>query len=111
MEAVWESRSPVEKDVWADYLSSKAYDTTDHYLVVNEFQAYLFQQERQDVEGFQSVTLSRMKAQGGAAAVLAGRLLAEHPHSFLDSFDALDAKLRAAGGPPGGHALAILAQK
>ncbi len=111
VEAVWESRSPVEKDVWADYLSSKAYDTTDHYLVVNEFQAYLFQQERQDVEGFQSVTLSRMKAQGGAAAVLAGRLLAEHPHSFLDSFDALDAKLRAAGGPPGGHALAILAQK
>lgn len=108
VEEVWESLSPVEKDVWLDYLSSKAYDSSDHYLVVNEFQAYLFQQQRQDVEGFQSLTLSRMMAQGGKAAALARRLLAERPHSFLDSFDALDAKLRAAGGPPGGHQLAIL---
>ncbi len=107
VEAVWESLSPVERDVWVDYLSSKAYDTTDHYLVVNEFQAYLFQQQREEVEGFQSVTLSRMKTRGGAAAALARRLLAEHPHSFLDSFDALDARLRTAGGAPGGRQLAI----
>ena len=110
-EAVWESLSPVEKDVWQDYLSSKAYDATDHYLVVNEFQAYLFQQEREEVEAFQSLTLSRMKSRGGEAAALARRLLAEHPHSFLDSFDALDAKLRAAGGLPGGHPLEIFRQK
>jgi len=111
VEAVWESLSLVEKDVWLDYLSSKAYDSTDHYLVVNEFQAYLFQQQREDVEGFQSLTLSRMRERGGEAAALARRLLAEHPHSFLDSFDALDAKLRAAGGPPGGHALAVALEK
>jgi hypothetical protein len=108
VEAVWEALAPVEQAVWKDYLSSKAYDVTDHYLVVNEFQAYLFQQQREDVDGFQSLTLSRMMAGGGQAAVLARRLLAEHPHSFLDSFDALDARLRAAGGPPAGHALAVL---
>ncbi len=111
VEAVWESLSPVEKAVWEDFLSGKAYDTTDHYLVVNEFQAYLFQQDREGVEGFQSLTLSRMKERGGAAAALARRLLAERPHSFLDSFDALDAKLRAAGGPPGGLALAVMREK
>jgi len=108
VEAVWESLSPVEKNVWLDYLSSKGYDTSDHSLVVNEFQAYLFQQQREEVESSQSLTLSRMKARGREAAALARRLLAEHPHSFLDSFDALDAKLRAAGGPPGGHALAVM---
>ena len=64
VEAVWESLSPVEKDVWLDFLSSKAYDATDHYLVVNEFQAYLFQQDREGVDGFQALTLSRMKARG-----------------------------------------------
>ena len=107
VEAVWQSTPPLEQDVWKDYLSGKDYDVTDHYLLVNEFQAYLFQQKREDVDGFQSVTLSRMIAQGGQAASLARRLLGQHPHSFLDSFDALDAKLRAAGGPPGGHTLAI----
>jgi len=111
VEEVWESRSPVEKDVWLDFLSSKAYDTSDHYLVVNEFQAYLFQQDREGVEGFQSLTLDRMTARGGKAAALARRLLAGHPHAFLESFDALDGKLRAAGGPPGGHALAVRREK
>ncbi len=111
VEAVWEALSPVEKDVWLDFLSSKAYDANDHYLVVNEFQAYLFQQDRESVEGFQALTISRMKARGGAAASLAERLLSAHPHSFLDAFDALDGKLRAAGGPPGGHALAVFMEK
>ena len=110
-EAVWESLSPVEQDIWRTYLSSKAYDATDHYLVVNEFQAYLFQQEREEVEAFQSLTLSRMKSGGGESAALARRLLAEYPHSFLDSFDALDTRLRAAGGLPGGHPLEIFRQK
>jgi hypothetical protein len=111
VEAVWDSLSPVEQDVWKDYLASKAYDITDHYLVVNEFQAYLFQQRREDVDSFQAVTLSRMIARGGQAAALARRLLAEHPRSFLDSFDALDARLRAAGGPPGSHVLAVTRQE
>ena len=91
----------MEKDVWLDFLSSKAYDANDHYLVVNEFQAYLFQQDRESVEGFQALTISRMKARGGAAASLAERLLSAHPRSFLDAFDALDGKLRAARRPAG----------
>ncbi|HTP57852.1 MAG TPA: hypothetical protein VMM82_02980, partial [Spirochaetia bacterium] len=111
VEDVWQSLSPGEQDVWKDYLSSKAYDVTDHYLVVNEFQAYLFQQKREDVDNFQSVTLSRMIAQGGPAAAAARRLLAQHPHSFLDSFDALDARLRAAGGPSGSHVLAVVREE
>lgn len=107
-EAVWGALSPVEKEVWLDFLSERNYDTTDHYLVVNEFQAYLFQQGRASVDGFQNLILARLRARGGAAASLASRLMAERPHSFLDSFDALDARLRQAGGPPGSHVLAVL---
>lgn len=110
-EAVWEALSPVEKDVWLDFLSSRNYDVNDHYLVVNEFQAYLFQQERIAVESFQNVTLARMRARGGAKAALAAQLLSQRPHSFLDAFDALDARLRQAGGPPGSRVLAVRAEK
>ena len=110
-EAVWESLTQDEKEVWLDFLSSRDYDTTDHYLVINEFQAYLFQQDRASVEGFQAVTLARMRARGSSAAARAGRLLSGHPHSFLDAFDALDARLRAAGGPPGSRVLVVRAEK
>ena len=44
-----------------DYLGTHAYDTTDHYLVVNEFQSYLLQQERTGVWGFQNATFARMR--------------------------------------------------
>jgi hypothetical protein len=110
-EAVWESLASDEKEVWLDFLSSRDYDTTDHYLVINELQAYLFQQDRASVEGFQAVTLARMRARGGTAAALAGRLLSGHPHSFLEAFDALDARLGAAGGPPGSRVLAVRVEK
>jgi len=110
-QAVWEALAPVEKEVWLDFLSSRSYDVTDHYLVVNEFQAYLFQQERDAVEGFQDVTLARMRARGGSKASLAEQLVSQRRHSFLDAFDALDARLRQAGGPPGSHVLAVRAEK
>jgi hypothetical protein len=75
--------------------------------VVNEFQSYLLQQERKAVAGFQAVTLSRMRAGSSRGAALAARLLAEHPDSFLRSFDVLDQALQSEGGPPGGDAITI----
>ena len=106
-EALWTSLSNVEQQVWLDYFGSHAYDTTDHYLVVNEFQSYLMQQERIGIWGFQDRTLAGMKAAGGRSASLARQLAATHPTSFLKSFDALDEALQSAGGPPGGHAISI----
>jgi hypothetical protein len=90
-----------------DYLKTHGYDTTDHYLVVNEFQSYLLQQNRAHVWGFQDTTLKRMKAGSPAEAALARRLLATHASSFIDSFDALDGALQSAGGPPGGEAIGV----
>lgn len=106
-EKEWNSLSAVERAVWEDYLAAHAYDTSDHYLVVNEFQSYLMQQERAGIWGFQDVTLGRMRSESARAAGLARQLAATHPTAFLKEFDALDEALQAAGGPPGGQALAV----
>jgi hypothetical protein len=103
----WASLSAVEKQVWLSFLASRGYNTEDSYLVVNEFQSYLLQQERKAVTGFQALTLSRMRAASSRGAALAERLLAEHPDSFLTSFDVLDQALQSEGGPPGGDAVTI----
>jgi hypothetical protein len=106
-EAAWTALTADEQAVWTDYLGTHGYDTTDHYLVVNEFQSYLLQQERANVRGFQNLTLQRMRAGTAREAGLARRLAASRPASFLDSFDALDSALQSAGGPPGGQSIAV----
>ena len=105
--AVWASLSPVEQDVWREFLSSQKYNIEDNYLVVNEFQAYLLQQERSAVPGRQALILSRMRTSSTRGATLARELTAQVPTSFLKAFDALDSSLRALGGPPGGHVIGV----
>jgi hypothetical protein len=106
-EAAWAALSADEQAAWMDYLAAHGYNTGDHYLVVNEFQSYLLQQERTAVSGFQNATFARMRAGNAGEAGLARRLAAARPRSFLDSFDALDGALQSAGGPPGGHSAAV----
>jgi hypothetical protein len=106
-EAAWAALSADEQAVWLDYLAAHSYNTADHYLVVNEFQSYLLQQERTTIRGFQNITLERMRAGNARQAGLARRLAAARPNSFLDAFDALDSALQSAGGPPGGQSIAI----
>ena len=45
-EKEWASLSSVEQEVWREFLLSRSYNIDDSYLVVNEFQSYLLQQER-----------------------------------------------------------------
>ena len=89
------------------FLAGKSYNTSDPGLVVNEFQSYLFQQERAAVPAFQAVTLQRVREAYPALAPIVQRVGEERPDSFLASFDALDRALAAAGGPPGGRVLGV----
>ena len=107
VEKEWASLSPVEQELWLVFLASRSYDTSDHFLVVNEFQSYLLQQRRNAVSGFQDVTLARIRAGSPQGAGLAGRFLTARPQSFLQAFDALDRALQSAGGPPGGEAISV----
>jgi hypothetical protein len=106
-EAAWTALTPDEQAVWLDYLAAHSYDTTDHYLVVNEFQSYLMQQERIGVWGFQNATFARMRAGTSRESGLARRVATTRPASFLNAFDSLDAALQSAGGPSGGQSLAV----
>ncbi len=45
---VWNMLSAAEKKFWRLFLDWKKYDINNKYLVVNEFQAYLFQQRERD---------------------------------------------------------------
>ncbi len=103
----WDALEPDEQAVWLAYLDLKGYNTADPYLVVNEFQSYLFQQERAGVRAFQEVTLRRVREAYPALDPTVRRVQADHPNSFLDAFDALDRALIAAGGPPGGRVLGV----
>jgi hypothetical protein len=41
---LWDSLPAKERNFYTDFLGSLGYDNSDHFLVVNEFQAYLMQQ-------------------------------------------------------------------
>ena len=103
----WGALSEVERGTWLLFLESSTYDTRNEYLMINEFQSYLFQQPRDKVEEFQAVVLSRLNAKFPGKSAMLGRFINEHPDSFLRSFDYLDNALRAAGGPPGGEAISV----
>jgi hypothetical protein len=75
--------------------------------VVNEFQSYLFQQERAEVPAFQEITLLRVREAYPALGTAVRRIEEGRPDSFLDAFDRLDRALAAAGGPAGGRVLGV----
>ncbi len=106
-EREWEALSPDEQALWVDYLAARGYNTEDHYLVVNEFQSYLLQQNRAGIWGFQNTTMDRMKSANARESALARRIASAHATTFLKAFDALDSALQSAGGPPGGESIAV----
>lgn len=105
--AAWDALDADERSAWLAFLELKGYNTADPYLVVNEFQSYLLQQERGEVPVFQEITLRRVREAYPELAPAVRRLTEARPDSFLASFDALDRALAEAGGPPGGRVLGV----
>jgi hypothetical protein len=103
----WDALSSAEREVWLAYFDLKGYNTSDPYLMANEFQSYLFQQPRSAVEAFQAVTLARVREADPGRAAAVRMVRAERPDSFLASFDALSRALAEAGGPVGGEVIGV----
>jgi hypothetical protein len=106
-EKIWSSLSGLEREVWLLFLGSSDYDADNQYLMVNEFQAYLFQQTRDKVGLFQASTIEKLKQKYPGKSPTLNRFQQGYPDSFLRSFDRLDSAIRAAGGPPGGETIAV----
>jgi hypothetical protein len=105
--SAWDALAEDEREVWLAFFDLKGYNTADPYLMVNEFQSYLLQQERAEVQAFQAVTLRRVRDAYPAFDPAVRRIERDRPSSFLDAFDALDRALAEAGGPPGGRVVGV----
>jgi hypothetical protein len=100
----WESLPAPAREFWLLFFRWMGYDTADSYLVVNEFQAYLFQQPRPAVQYyFRSLTAGRLISAYPDRAPEVRRFLRSDPGSFLGSFDRLERSLRETAGVEGGR--------
>lgn len=52
VETIWDGLEDQEKQFWYDFLDWKRYEINNHYLVVNEFMAYLMQQSLENIESY-----------------------------------------------------------
>ena len=84
------------------------YDTEDHYLTVNEYQAYLFQQPRSGVRYYFSVlTASRLISSYPAQAPWVRELVSSDPDRFTRAFDDLESSLVRIAGLEGGRVIEL----
>jgi len=106
--AAWERLSETEKRFWRLFFRWVGYDTSDPYLTVNEYQAYLFQQPRYGVRYYFAVlTASRLIAAYPDQASWLREFLGEDPESFTRSFDELEPSLLRIAGLEGGRVIEL----
>ena len=100
---IWDSISDKEREFWKMFLGWRGYDISNRYLLVNEFQAYLFQQSEGEVERYyKGYIIPRMIE---LHPEIKGKLLSflkEFPRHFTDSYEELERELENATGMHGG---------
>jgi hypothetical protein len=83
VEKTWRELPPEQKEFWNIYFTWMAYDTADHYLLVNEFQAYLLQQPLSRIDTQYKITVAQRLAKGNAArGAWIAALLEKYPDMF-----------------------------
>lgn len=105
----WERLSAEEKEYWKLFFDWMNYDTEDRYLVVNEYQAYLFQQPLSEVRSYLGgVTASRLIASYPQKEQSIRRFLAEDPDSFERSYRNLALRLAELASLEGGRVVELV---
>jgi hypothetical protein len=105
----WAGLSPAELGYWGLLFRWMGYDTEAADLAVNEFQAYLFQQPRWELDGyFRGLTAGRLLSSYPEQGEGLRRFLGADPESFRRSFDRLEAPLKRAAGLEGAGVIELL---
>ena len=92
---VWRQLHSDERTFWNMFLEWSGYDTQDQYLVVNEFQAYLLQQDRSAVtEYFRDIVVPRLEYSIPEETQFLRMFKKTYPESFERAFRKLDAYLQ-----------------
>ncbi len=82
--SLWKGLSPDERKYWLYVLSWMQYDTSDTYLVVNEFQAYLLQQSQNMVDRyFKEIMVQRVLEKNPEMEGFFKEVFEKHPDMFL----------------------------
>ena len=92
--ALWDELEPEEKSYWKLLFDWVGYDLQDRYLLANELQAYLFQQERAGLEYyFKELFPSRLIKSYPEREEEIRDFLEQNPTSFERAFDKLQQDL------------------
>jgi hypothetical protein len=104
----WDRLSVQEHEFWRLFFRWMGYDTDDPYLVVNEYQAYLFQQPRSALRYyFADLTASRLISSYPDQASRVRELLRSDPQTFTRAFDSLETSLVEIAGVEGGRVIEL----
>ncbi|HDQ14266.1 MAG TPA: hypothetical protein ENN41_05580 [Sediminispirochaeta sp.] len=86
VERLWRALEEDEREFWRVFLDWRSYNTEDEYLLMNEFQAYLMQQDLSYVETyFKDYTIPRFLRLYPEFTEAAEYFLDEYPDHFIDS--------------------------
>lgn len=110
VEEYWtDTLSEDEREFWRGFLSWMSYSPDDEYLMVNEFQAYLLQQEEIAVRWyFRSRIAGRLTASGGRWPEYVATFMAAHPDTFERAGAAVNQAIFEVAGLVGGDPYCIV---
>jgi hypothetical protein len=101
---IWNSLAAAERRFWRGFLRWKGYDSTDEYLTVNEYQAYIMQQAEGKVNGYYTgyIIPSYLEKRPQETDLIT-EFLATHPNTFIRSAEMVNrAVFETTGIPPSG---------
>jgi hypothetical protein len=99
VEKTWQELPQEQKEFWNTYFTWMGYDTADHYLLVNEFQAYLLQQPLSRIDTYYKITIAQRLSTGNPRrGTWITALLEKYPDMFSRPARILSSYLETATG-------------
>lgn len=104
VERYWhETLSDSERNYWRSFFSWMSYSPEDEYLMINEFQAYLLQQDESAVRWyFRTRIADRLRSSVSVGPAVVDSFLNEYPRTFVDAAAAVNEALFQTAGMVGG---------
>lgn len=92
-----------EREYWRSFFGWAGYSPDDEYLMINEFQAYLLQQDESAVGWyFRTRIADRLRGSRSVGAATVDAFLADYPRTFVDAAAAMNQALFRTAGMVGG---------
>jgi hypothetical protein len=86
VQIIWDNLDEPEKSFWYNFLAWKRYEIDNPYLVLNEFMAYLMQQNIEDVESYyKEYIIPKYLVTFPARSDEINEFLQKYPDHFLDN--------------------------